>query len=63
MSSLTFGKTVFRLVKNLKKCYSFSYNFFVGYVDGCPENKIPTPATSNSNFSILHGKLTQITKK
>ena len=43
---------------------SFGYNLPVGYVDGCPEKKKkPTPATSNSDFSILHGKLTQIAKK
>ena len=28
-----------------------------------PVAKIPIPTISNSNFSILHGKLTQIAKK
>ena len=29
--------------------------------ESCP--KIPTPTTSNSNFSILHWKLAQIAQK
>ena len=28
-----------------------------------PVTKIPKPTASNSNFSILHGKLAQIAKK
>ena len=36
-------KTVFKLTKKLKKknrCYSFSCDFPVRYVNGCPESKI-----------------------
>ena len=33
------------------------------YLNVNPVPKIPIATTSNSNFSILHGKLTQIAKK
>ena len=67
---LTKVKQVFKLIKDEReKCYSFSCDFPIRHVKWLPwkQNpvpKIPTPnSTSNFNFSISDGKLTQIAKK
>ena len=63
-----YSKTAFKLIKLNKEIGTtllaavspqFPYNLVTLKANFCPY----TPTTSNSNFSILHGNLTQITKQ
>ena len=63
-----YSKTAFKLIKLSKEIGAtllaavspqFPYNLATLKANFCPY----MPTTSNSNFSILHGNLTQITKQ